>query len=171
MFGCQFFIAYNMVKKMPKIKYIKQNIFLILSILTIGFPFVGYKILAGIVINRLYGGFWGAELIAFFFIVWGLIDFFLNAVSLHAVSCRGNLHYPVCLLSIISKKHHILAKWKDSGEALDVMLSFIIVAFVVGQNLFIFMDGMQVKLWNLCTVVNVLGAGIARLSASILSSE
>ena len=81
------------------------------------------------------------------------------------------MHYPVCLLSIISKKHHILSKWKDSGEALDVMLSFIIVAFVVGQNLFVFMDGMQVKLWNLCTVVNVLGAGIARLGASILSSE
>lgn len=88
---------------MPKLKYIKQNVFLILSILTIGFPFVGYKILGGIVISRLYEGSWLAKAAALLFIVWGLIDLLLNAVSLHAVSCRGNLHYPVCLLSIVSK--------------------------------------------------------------------
>ncbi len=152
---------------MPKLKYIKQNVFLILSILTIGFPFVGYKILGGIVINRLYDGSLLAEIGAILFIVWGLIDLLLNAISLHAVSCRGNLHYPVCLLSIVSKKHSVLSKWRDSGEALDIMLSFMIVAFVVGQNLFPLMDGSQVKLWNICTVVNVLGAGIARLGASI----
>lgn len=152
---------------MPKLKYIKQNVFLILSILTIGFPFVGYKILGGIVISRLYDGSLLAKAAALFFIVWGLIDLLLNAVSLHAVSCRGNLHYPVCLLSIVSKKHPVLSKWRDSGEALDIMLSFTIVAVVVGQNLFVLMDGAQVKLWNICTVINVLGAGIARLGSSI----
>ncbi len=156
---------------MPKLKYIRQNVFLILSILTIGFPFVGYKILGGIVISRLYQGSWIAGALAVLFIVWGLIDLFLNAVSLHAVSCRGNLNYPVCLLSVVSKKHPVLSKWRDSGEALDIMLSFMIVAVVVGQNLFVFMDGAQVKLWNICTVVNVLGAGIARLGASILIAE
>ncbi len=153
---------------MPKLKYIRQNVFLILSILTIGFPFVGYKVLGGIVISRLYHDSWIADVLALLFIVWGVIDFLLNAVSLHAVSCRGNLHYPVCLLSVVSKKHPVLSKWRDSGEALDIMLSFMIVAVVVGQNLFVFMDGAQIKLWNVCTVVNVLGAGIARLGASIL---
>lgn len=153
---------------MPKLKYIRQNVFLILSILTIGFPFVGYKVLGGIVISRLYHDSWIVDVLALLFIVWGVIDFLLNAVSLHAVSCRGNLHYPVCLLSVVSKKHPVLSKWRDSGEALDIMLSFMIVAVVVGQNLFVFMDGAQIKLWNVCTVVNVLGAGIARLGASIL---
>ena len=152
---------------MPKLKYIKQNVFLILSILTIGFPFVGYKILGGIIISRLYDESWLAAFVAVLFVVWGLVDLLLNAVCLHAVSCRGNLHYPVCLLSMISKKHPVLSKWHDCGEALDIMLSFMIVALVVGQNLFVFMDGAQVKIWNICTVVNVLGAGIARLGASI----
>lgn len=152
---------------MPKLKYIRQNIFLILSILTIGFPFVCYKILGGIIISRIYDSIF-ADALGLFLIVWGLVDFALNAISLHAVSCRNNLHYPVCLLSMISRKHPVLSKWKDVGEAMDVMLSFLIVAFVVGQNLFIYMDGGQVKLWNACTVINVLGAGIARLGATLL---
>ena len=152
---------------MPKLKYIKQNVFLILSILTIGFPFVGYKILAGVVISRLFEGSSLAETAAVLFIVWGLIDLFLNAINLHAVCCRGKLRCPVCLLSIVSKKHPALSKYRDSGEALDIMLSFTIVAFVVWQNLFTLMNAAQVKLWNICTVVNVLGAGIARLGTSL----
>ena len=152
---------------MPKLKYIKQNVFLILSILTIGFPFVGYKILAGIVVSRLFEGALLAEMASVLFIVWGLIDLLLNTISLHAVCCRGKLHYSVCLLSIISKKHSAMSKYRDFGEALDIMLSFMIVSFVVWQNLFTLMDETQVKLWNICTVVNVLGAGIARLGTSI----
>lgn len=120
--------------------------------------------------SRLYETSWFATATAFIFIIWGFVDFILNAFSLYAVSCKGNMNYPVCLLSVFCKKHRVLSKWQDSGEALDVMLSFIIVAVVVGQNLFVFMDGSQVKLWNICTVVNVLGAGIARLGASIFIS-
>lgn len=152
---------------MPKLKYLKQNIFLILSILTIGFPFVGYKILAGSVISRLFEGALLANMAAVLFIVWGLIDLFLNTICLHAVCYRGKLHCSVCLLSIISKKHSAMSKYRDFGEALDIMLSFMIVSFVVWQNLFTLMDKAQVKLWNICTVVNVLGAGIARLGTAI----
>lgn len=155
---------------MPKIKYIRQHLFLILSILTIGFPFVGYKILAGIIINNLYSGII-AYVIAAVFIVWGFIDFFLNTISFHAVCWRGNTQYPVCLLSIVARKHHVLSKWKDAGEALDIMLSFCIVAMVVGYALFPYLDGSQVKIWNVCTVINVLGAGIARLGATITDNK
>lgn len=147
---------------MPKIRYIRKHIFPLLSVLTIGFPFVGYKILGGVVICRLYDNVIG-HVLAAAFIIWGLIDFVLNAVSFHALCCRGHDRYPVCLLSIAARRHPTLRKWEDAGEALDIMLSFCIVAWVVGSELFPFMDRAQVKLWNICTVVNVLGAGIARL--------
>lgn len=153
---------------MPKFKYIKEHLFQILAVFTIGFPFVGYKILAGVVIHRLYGNP-AADIIALLFVVWGLIDLMLNAICLHAVCCRGHTHYPFCLLSVMARRHSVLSKWEDSGDALDVMLSFCIVAWIVGQGLFGFMDGAQVKIWNICTVVNVLGAGISRLGATITS--
>ena len=153
---------------MPKFKYIKEHLFQILAVFTIGFPFVGYKILAGGVIPRLYGNP-AADIIALLFVVWGLIDLMLNAICLHAVCCRGHTHYPFCLLSVMARRHSVLSKWEDSGDALDVMLSFCIVAWIVGQGLFGFMDGAQVKIWNICTVVNVLGAGISRLGATITS--
>lgn len=153
---------------MPKFKYIKEHLFQILAVFTIGFPFVGYKILAGVVIHRLYGNP-AADIIALLFVVWGLIDLMLNAICLHAVCCRGHTHYPFCLLSVMARRHSVLSKWEDSGDALDVMLSFCIVAWIVGQGLFGFMDGTQVKIWNICTVVNVLGAGISRLGATITS--
>lgn len=38
---------------MPKLNYIKQNIFMVLSILTIGFPFVGYKVFGGIIVSHM----------------------------------------------------------------------------------------------------------------------
>ena len=71
---------------MPKFKYIKEHLFQILAVFTIGFPFVGYKILAGVVIHRLYDNA-AADIIALLFVVWGLIDLMLNAICLHAV-CR-----------------------------------------------------------------------------------
>ena len=155
---------------MPKLKYIKKYIFPLLSILTIGFPFVGYKILAGILLFRMYDSFFAA-LIAVIFVSWGIIDLFLNTISFYTLCWRGHNEYPVCLFSVIARKNEKLSKWNDSGEALDIMLSFCIVAWVVGNNLFPFMDGAQVKFWNICTVVNVLGAGIARLGASITAEK
>lgn len=153
---------------MPKFKYIKEHLFQILAVLTIGFPFVGYKILAGVVIHRLYENP-AADILALIFIVWGLIDLILNAICFHAVCWRGHTHYPFCLFSVIARRHPILSKWDDAGEALDVMLSFTIVAWIVGQGLFSHMDGAQIKIWNICTVVNVLGAGISRLGATVTS--
>ncbi len=153
---------------MPKLKYIRQNVFQILSILTVGFPFVGYKVFGGIIISHMYDGTVAANIVAMLFIVWGLVDFVLNAVGLYTVCCRGEIRYPVCLLSLLSQKHHFLSRWRDVGEAVDTLLSFSIVALVVGKNLFVFLDGAQVKVWNICTVVNVLGAGVARLGTSLL---
>lgn len=155
---------------MPKIKNIQSHIFQLLSILTIGFPFVGYKILGGILIHNLHSSFI-ATIIALVFVVWGLVDLVFNTISLHALMCRGHVLYPVCLLSVVGRKHPVLCKWKDSGEALDLMLSFCIVAIVVGGNLFEYLDGAQIKVWNICTVVNVLGAGIARLGATITNNH
>ncbi len=152
---------------MPKLNYIKQNIFMVLSILTIGFPFVGYKVFGGIIVSHMYDGALIANVAAIVFIVWGLIDLALNAAGLYTVCCLGEVRYPICVLSWLSRKNRVLCRWNDFGEAVDTLLSFSIVALVVGKNLFVFLDGAQIKLWNICTVVNVLGAGVARLGASL----
>ena len=57
------------------------------------------------------------------------------------------------------------------GEAVDTMLSFAIVAIVVGNTLFVYLDPWQAWTWNMCTVVNVLGAGISQLQATIYAER
>lgn len=155
---------------MIKIQYIKSHLVQLLSILTVGFPFVGYKILIGLLIRNLYEGPF-ALCASLLFILWGLVDLVLNTICLHAITCRGNTHYPSCLLALIFRKCKRLGYWEDLGEALDVMLSFVLVAYYVGGAMYGYLDGPQVKVWNICTVFNVLGAGIARINSSFTSNR
>lgn len=142
----------------------------ILSVITVGYPFVGYKILLGILINNIYGGR-TAAVIAVLCVLWGLIDFVLNTTRLIQVIARGKGSLPVCLLSLIIRKCPGLHLWEDIGEAIDVMLSFSIVSYGVGGNLLGYLDGAQLTVWGFCTVFNLTGAGLFRLNASITDNR
>ena len=146
----------------------KNKFFQILAILTVGFPFIGYKFLAGYISLHMFCGTVG-NILAVLFFMWALSDIFFNVKCLfaHFIKKRDS-SYPVCFWDYFCKNISYFKRYQDLGETLDTFFSFAIVALVVGFNLFIFMNGFT-YIWNIATVVNVLGAGIFRLGMTFLS--
>lgn len=162
------------------LRNIRRNSHLLLAELTIGFPFIGYKLMAALLLKSAgeqgaFGGITVSEILSAFLLVLAIVDLAFNLINLMALVFIGHRLGPVCFLSWVCRHTPLKRRYNDIGEALDTMLSFSIVAVVVGVNLFpnlIAMspaDGPKVYfiLWNTCTVANVLGAGIARLQASL----
>ena len=58
-------------------------------------------------------------------------------------------------------------EWADLGIALDVVLSFVLVALVIGFGLLAELPPTLLPVWSFAVVLNVLGAGISRLSSSV----
>jgi hypothetical protein len=151
------------------LRNVRRNASLLLAELTVGFPFIGYKFLAGLLCLSMLDtrAKW---LIGGAFLGLAAIDLLLNAVNLGALVFLGRRILPVCFLSWAIGRTPQSKRSGDLGEALDVMLSFGIVACVVGINLFPQLMAISMLcfyLWNACTVTNVLGAGIARMAESL----
>ncbi len=148
----------------------KNNALDQIAVITIGFPFAAFKWLLGHTflkmmsspINYLIGGI---------LIGWSIIDFLINGANLLLLLFENRYPTNVCLLTNIFASKHVHVKnsvaWKEFGTALDVMLSFALVAIMVGGNLFHYLAGWEMHLWSASVVVNVLGAGITRIFLSI----
>lgn len=131
------------------------------DIITIGFPFCAFKIIAGIH-YELKG-----------LVALGVIDIVFNTINLFVLLTKKK-KVDSCLLSfatrkIFKSKDIHKSKWQDLGEAFDVALSFIIVAFVIGSGDIAQVDQQYILYWNWAVVFNVLGAGSARVLVSLKS--
>lgn len=130
------------------------------DVITIGLPFCVFKITAGL----FFGQYW--------LIALGLIDLFINAANLFSLLLKKRRIFDSCLLAwvgyqFVKKAQENKHNWQELGESIDVLLSFIIVAFVIGLGHITNFNASSVWWWNLAVVLNVLGAGSARLIASI----
>ena len=59
----------------------------------------------------------------------------------------------------------------DLGLAVDVFVSFGLVALVIGAGLLPAAPAWALPLWNVAVVLNVLGAGVGRLLAAVVRSQ
>ncbi len=127
-----------------------------LEALTVGLPFCIFKILAGVLLGR-----WGLALLAL-----GGVDAFLNLANLASLGALGKRAVPVCTLSIL------VPAWprfrgldtEELATSLDVAVSFVIVAAVIGLGYIKAFSHLEVSLWNLAVVLNVLGAGLFQVN-------
>lgn len=131
-----------------------------LDILTIGFPFAAFKILAGIVLQALSGD--SGNPMGWILIVWGIVDLIINMVNLIGLIVSGKKITATCVMGAIFKSSS-----EEVGAALDVMMSFTLVAIIVGGNLLKHLSPLQLNIWSMSVVLNVLGAGISRLKATV----
>lgn len=133
---------------------------LALEVLTVGFPFCGFKALAGALalasahpaVRAL-----GAALTAL-----GAADAAINAANLAALAFRRRRAMAACALSAA-----LPARLRDVGDSLDTVLAFTLVAVVIGGGLLPGLTPREMLAWNACVVLNVLGAGLLRLGASL----
>lgn len=132
----------------------------LLEVLTVGLPFCGFKVLAGLA----FGGWAGRALAAL-----GAVDAAINLANLAGLLAARRRPFPVCSLALATGTFGSapLAKRRELGASLDVLLSFILVALMIGLGRLRAMPSAHLAAWNACVILNVLGAGLGRFGASV----
>ncbi|MGD9638627.1 MAG: hypothetical protein AB7U85_06170 [Alphaproteobacteria bacterium] len=144
----------------------------IASIITAGFPFVVYKTIMGhLAYTQLANPFC---YIAFVFWFLALVDFIINFLNFVFLIFKGKPFTDVCFLAFLfnffkPKHKEDTDLWYHIGTAFDAMLSFSIVALVVGFNFFVYFVGHEVYFWNIATVFNVIGAGFFQVKNALIN--
>lgn len=141
-----------------------RRFFQVLEVVTVGLPFCAFKILTGIVfVARPWLSPFGWILIAL-----GCLDGIVNAINLASLITGRARVFGVCLTQILVRRWRPnRVEWDDLGISIDVMLSFILVAVMIGFNLLPALPPAGLTAWSFGVVLNVLGAGFGRLSSSL----
>lgn len=131
-----------------------------LEIITIGLPFCAFKIVTGSFLNQ------------WWLIALGAIDLLINIGNLCSLLFLKRRIVDACLLSFLVRllkkpSTERKEKWQDLGNSIDVLLSFTLVAYMIGGGYIRFVPEMPLRIWNLSVVLNVFGAGYSRLTGSI----
>jgi len=132
----------------------------ILEIITIGLPFCAFKCVSGLFFHN----YWLVGL--------GVIDFFINIFNLLFVIVKKRRALDACFFSVLIRlikrpSAHRKSQWQDFGNSLDVLVSFSLVAYVIGGG---FINSFPVDylfVWNTSVILNVFGAGSSRITTSI----
>jgi hypothetical protein len=128
------------------------------EILTVGLPFCVFKLLTGaIALSTPSLAPLGYALLAL-----GVVDGALNVVNLVALLVARRRVSGLCLADV--------ALGGELGLAVDVFLSFGLVAIVIGFGLLLRIPPWALPIWNIAVVLNVLGAGIGRLFTALRRS-
>ena len=131
-----------------------------LEIITIGLPFCAFKIVTGLFLNQTW------------LTVLGIIDLAINLTNSVSLLIWNKRAMDACLLSFVTrlaKKPSQMAKekWQDLGNSLDVLLSFTLVAYMIGGGFIKDLPADYLSTWNISVILNVFGAGFSRLEISI----
>lgn len=127
-----------------------------LEVLTVGLPFCIFKVLGGLLLGK-----WGIPLLLL-----GGADALLNAVNLLSLAALRRRLAPKCTLLPILRRLlppgvHTEA---EMAAALDVALSFLIVAVVIGGGFLSRLAPSEVRAWSFAVVLNVIGAGLFQVT-------
>lgn len=131
-----------------------------LEIITIGLPFCAFKCITGLYYNQ----WWLVAL--------GVIDLVINFINLLSVIFRKKRVMDACFFSYIIRlvrkpEAHVKPLWQDFGNSVDMLVSFILVATVIGAGDIGKLPPDHLNAWNIAVIFNVLGAGSGRLTASL----
>ena len=133
------------------------------EIITVGLPFCAFKVLTGMALLDV--GAVGRA--GFVLVVLGAVDLGFNLVNLGGLVVGRRRVAAVCLLAHVQRRFSRSTPPSDLGIALDVFLSFALVALVVGGGMIPHIPPALLPVWNVAVVLNVLGAGTSRLYASL----
>lgn len=134
------------------------------EILSVGLPFCAFKALTGFILWEVPG----AAPIGFGLLLLGAIDLGLNLVNLLFLLGAQRRLGAVCLTELLWRRFG-RKTGTDLGLALDVLLSFSLVALVVGLGWIPRLPAGTAPVWNVAVVLNVLGAGIGRVISALMS--
>jgi hypothetical protein len=131
-----------------------------LEIVTIGLPFCAFKIVTGLFFHQ----YWLVAL--------GILDLIINLANLQSTIFLKRRIFDACFLSfavrfIKKPGSGMISKWQDLGNSIDVLLSFTLVAIVIGGGFIKMLPADHLLIWNISVILNVFGAGSSRITTSI----
>jgi hypothetical protein len=142
--------------------------FRLLEIFTVGFPFCAFKVLTGLVVRSFAGG----DALGWLLVALGGVDLLLNVIALGFELAGRASPLPVCTAQwVVVRLGAGRPAWSQLGLSLDAMLSFTLVALMIGLGWLARLPGPALAAWSLGVVLNVLGAGVGRLAESVLDLE
>ena len=134
------------------------------EVICIGIPFSLFKIIMG---QTLLSN--STVILGYVFIALGAIDLFINLTNLLSLSIFNKRIFKHCLLSylvglLLPLFPRLTHKGpKDMGVALDTLVSFTIVAIMIGCGWLKSLNSIQNIVWNWAVILNVLYAGVSRV--------
>jgi hypothetical protein len=135
-----------------------------LEVVTVGFPFCAFKVLAGV---ALLPGPWrvlGGALVAL-----GAADLLLNAIAFTFAATGRDASLPVCTAQwVVTRFGAGRVGWRQLGLSVDAMFAFTLVAVMIGAGGLAHLPPAALGVWSVSVVFNVLGAGLGRLAESVL---
>lgn len=131
-----------------------------LEIITIGLPFCAFKILTGLYFRQ------------YLLVALGSLDLLINLVNLITIIFLKRRIFDACFLSFLVRfikrpSLDMKSRWQDLGNSIDVLLSFSLVAYVIGGGFISMLPSDHLFIWNLSVILNVFGAGSSRITTSI----
>lgn len=133
----------------------------LLEVLTVGLPFCGFKVLAGL---SLGGAGW-------LLVGLGVLDALINLINLGGLLLYRTRPMSACTFALATYPFRRTVsspqKWLDLGNSLDVLLAFALVALMIGFSQLDALPADRRAVWNTCTILNVLGAGLVRFGVSV----
>lgn len=143
----------------------KERFLSMFEIVTVGFPFCVFKLLTG---QHLFSRP-GWEPVGVLLLLLGLSDALLN-LSNFVVFAGGRQTRIVGICTIdqvIRLFRPRRAAWTEVAASADVLLSFVLVAGMLGSMTLMQLPIEARQTWTTCTVLNVLGAGLTRVFRSV----
>ncbi len=136
----------------------------LLEVITAGLPFCAFKALVGMMLIRNGHRAEGSLLVLL-----GGADGLLNGVNLVSLALMRRRLTSPCVIAALTRRLPFSggSAWVDLGNSLDVLLSFCLVAAMVALGLISDLAEHELTMWNAAVVLNVLGAGLARVGASL----
>ena len=140
-----------------------------LEVLSVGLPFCVFKIAAGAAFRSGGGALAGAgpALLAL-----GAVDLLFNGANFVGLVLIRRRVLDACFLSFAARRFHGPMRksprtLQDFGNSLDVLISFTLVAYMVGAGRLRILPPRLLAYWNAAVVLNVLGAGLGRFTESV----
>lgn len=93
-----------------------------------------------------------------------VVDLAFNLLNLVSLFVKQRRVTEVCLADVVFRR---LGATNDLGIAVDVFLSFALVAIAIGTGMMTRLPAWGVPIWSVAVVFNVLGAGVGRLFSAL----
>ena len=140
----------------------------LLEVVTVGLPFCVFKALGGVLLDAS-----GQRAAALILVTWAAADFVFNLWNLGGLLFVRRRIVGTCTLAALggARTGGRHSRGAELGTALDVLVSFVLVACVVGLGFIPRFTPEALRLWNGAVVLNVLGAGLARFAGALRSGR